>query len=242
MKELKLFVILCFLIVAASCAQQKRYVEYTVKQGETIKSIAQRLDMKTRDLLRLNPDVGRRPEPNTVIIIPNKNFKKETVSEEIITEKIDSTKTEEKLVDIDELKKNFVIHQVKKGDTFYSLTRFYNVTEDEIKSLNPQLSEGLKLDMILKIKPISEEDEILIYNDTIQQDASVRLAMLLPFRAIEYDTIEAKDIFKTNVLVNITTDLYLGAAIAVDSLKKQGVKIQLDIFDTGKKNTKIDIF
>jgi len=240
MKRFKLLIVLCLLVVASSCAQQKKYISYSVKRGETMKSIAKRLEMKTRDLLRLNPDVGRRPSPNTTIIIPNKDFK-ETVTNEVITEKIDSVVVHEKeVIDIEELKKNFVIHQVKKGDTFYSLTRFYNVTEEEIKALNPELSEGLKLDTFIKIKPVADEEEVLIYQDSIQDDAKVRLAMLLPFRAIEYDTIEGKDIFKKNTLANITTDLYLGASVAVDSLRDQGVDINIDLFDTGRKNTKID--
>lgn len=239
MRGFKLFVLLFFVVVATSCGQQKKYISYTVKKGETIKSIAKRLDMKTKDLLRLNPDVGRRPSPNTVIIIPNKDFK-ESTTEELVTEKIDSLNTKDNVIDIDELKKTFVVHQVKKGDTYYSLTRFYNVSENELKELNPELSEGLKLDMILKIKPLEDEDEIVIYQDTIQENARVKLAMLLPFRAIEYDTIEGKDIFKTNTLANITTDLYLGASVAVDSLRKQGLDIELSVFDTGRKNTKID--
>ncbi len=240
MKGFKAFIILCFLVIATSCAQQKKYISYTVQRGETMKTIAKRLDIKTKDLMRLNPDVGRRPRPNTVIIIPNKNYSEEKVNEDLITEKIDSTEVEKTIIDVDELKKNFVIHQVKKGDTFYSLTRFYNVTEDEIKALNPEMTEGLQTDMYLKIKPVSDEDEIVIYQDTIQEDASVRLAMLLPFRAADYDTIPGQDIFKSNTLANITTDLYLGASVAVDSLRNQGLDVNIDLFDTGRKNTKID--
>lgn len=240
MRGFKLLVILFFVFVATSCGQQKKYISYTVKKGETMKSIAKRLDIKTKDLLRLNPDVGRRPQPDSVIIIPNKDFNTSTITDEVITEKIDSTNVVEKEIDVDELKKSFVVHQVKKGDTFYNLTRFYNVSEDELKELNPELSEGMKLDMILKVKPIENEEEIVIYQDTIQENSSVKLAMLLPFRAIEYDTIEGKDIFKTNRLANITTDLYLGASIAVDSLRNQGIDISISVFDTGRKNTKLD--
>ena len=61
--------------------------------------------------------------------------------------------------------------------------------------------------------------------------------MLLPFRAIEYDTIEGKDIFKSSRLANITTDLYLGASIAVDSLRTQGININLSLFDTGRRGS-----
>ena len=41
-------------------------------------------------------------------------------------------------------------------------------------------------------------------------------------------------------MANITTDLYLGASVAADSLKTQGVDIDITVFDTGRKNTKID--
>jgi len=243
MKGFKLFFVLFFALVITSCGQQRKYISYTVKQGETMKDIAKKLDIKTKDLLRLNPDVGRRPDANTIIIIPNKQFVKEQDKEVVdntITTPIDSLDVEKKEIDLEELKKNFVIHKVKKGDTFYNLTRFYNVSEQELRDLNPELSEGLKLEMILKVKPVEDEEEIVIYQDTIQENASVRLAMLLPFRAVEYDTIEAKDIFKTNALANITTDLYLGALLAVDSLRNQGVEVELSLFDTGRKNTKID--
>lgn len=200
-----------------------------------MKSIAKRLDMKTKDLMRLNPDVGRRPSPSTIIIIPNKNYTDPTTT---ITEKKDTVVVKD-VVDIEALKKSFVVHKVAKGDTFYSLTRFYNVSESELKALNPELSEGLKLDMILKIKTITDEDVVLMYKDTLQK-SEVSIAMLLPFRAVEYDTIEGKDIFKTNTLANITTDLYLGADIAVDSLQKQGLSVNLQLYDTGRKNQKID--
>ena len=94
--------------------------------------------------------------------------------------------------------------------------------------------------MLLKIKPIDDEDLLELYKDTIEEDAVVKLAMMLPFRAIEYDTIDAKDIFKTNRLANITTDIYLGASIALDSLKKLGIDIELSVYDTGRKDTKLD--
>ena len=136
---------------------------------------------------------------------------------------------------------DFVLHKVEKGDTFYNLTRAYNVSKAQLNQLNPSIdSLGLQLDMLLKIKPVADEDLLVLYRDTIQENTVVKLAMLLPFRAIEYDTIDAKDIFKTKKLVNITTDIYLGASVAIDSLHSLGVDIELSVFDTGKKDTKLD--
>jgi len=245
MKSLKLVLLLFFLTFAVSCGQQKKYIEYKVKKGETMRTIAKRLDMKTRDLLRLNPDVGRRPNANTVIIVPNKkgvvakdDLKKE---KEIVVQK-DENKEESAIEnDTDATFKGFVTHKVKKGDTFYSLTRFYNVTEEDLKALNPVLSEGLKLGQIIKIKKIESENESekTLYFDDIKEGIHLKVALLLPFRAKKYDTLSPEKIFKKNKLTNIVADFYLGAALAIDSLKKQGVKISLQVYDTEKKNTKI---
>ena len=240
MREFKIIIILFFVVIATSCAQQKKYISYTVKKGETLKIIAKRIGIKTKELMRLNPDTGRKPAPETLIIIPNNGYKS-PIANNILDKLNDSITTEANIAVKDTLANTFVLHKVSKGDTFYNLTRAYNVSEEELKILNPLLDvSGLQLEMLLKIKPIEEENNILIYKDTIQENPSLKLAMMLPFRAIEYDTIEAKDIFKNNRLVNITTDIYLGASMAVDSLMKLGIDIELSVFDTGRKDTKLD--
>ena len=241
MRKFKILIILFFVVIASSCGQQKKYISYTVKKGETLKGIAKRLGIKTKDLLILNPDIGRKPVPETLIIIPNNEYQQieetaipvENNNSIIVSEEI--PEEEEEIIN------DFILHKVQKGDTFYNLTRAYNVSKDQLNQLNPSIdSLGLQLDMLLKIKPIEDEDLLVLYRDTIQENAVVKLAMMLPFRAIEYDTIDAKDIFKTNRLVNITTDIYLGASVAIDSLKKLGIDIELSVFDTGRKDTKLD--
>ena len=240
MREFKIIIILFFVVIVSSFGQQKKYISYTVKKGETIKGIAKRLGIKTKDLLSLNPEIGRKPVPETLIIIPNKEYlQKNEIASSV--EKNNATVKLDEVTEGEELINDFILHKVAKGDTFYNLTRAYNVSKDQLNQLNPSIdSIGLQLDMLLKIKPIEDKDLLLLYRDTIQENAVVKLAMMLPFRAIEYDTIDAKDIFKTNRLVNITTDIYLGASIALDSLKKLGVDIELSVFDTGRKDTKLD--
>ena len=141
------------------------------------------------------------------------------------------------------LKKEFVIHQVKKGDTFYSLTRFYNVTEKELNFLNPELVNGLKVGQVIKVKPIENEKENEIYKDVIERTSAINVALLMPFKAQDLDTLSTKEIFSRsnskNRLANIVTDFYLGADVAIDSLRKQGININLEIYDTGKKQSKV---
>ena len=240
MRKSILCIVLFCLGIAVSFGQQNNYINYTVKEGETIKLIAKRLGVKTKDLLALNPGVSRKPAPETVIIVPNDQIQPETfIDEGVLLQEIDSTDAQ--IVIVEEPKETHVVHKVLERDTYHSLIRHYNVSEKELKTLNPILEiEGLQVGTVLKIKPIEDENQVVIYSDSIRENASVKLAMMLPFRAIEYDTLESKDIFKNNKLVNITTDMYLGASVAIDSLRNLGINLELSVFDTGRKNTKLD--
>ena len=246
MRELKLILFLCLLTFAVSCGQQKKYVEYKVAEGETIRSIASKLDMKTKDLRRLNPDVRRRPAPNTIIIVPNTkslataNAQKKALNAKALDSIVVLVETDSIALAAVNDAKNFLIHEVKKGDTFYNLTRFYNVSQEALISLNPELSEGLKLFQKIKVKSIKDNvNEAVVYSDEIGENVSLKVALLLPFRVSEYDTVAADDIFDNSRLATYVTDFYMGAELAVDSLRLQGVDIELNVYDTERNSSKI---
>jgi LysM repeat protein len=246
MRELKLLLFFCLLTFAVSCGQQKKYVEYKVGKGETMRSIARKLDIKTKDLRRLNPDVKRRPSPNTIIIVPNTKLaatatdQKEIFRAKQLESIVALVETDSIALDAADDVKKFLIHEVNKGDTFYNLTRFYNVSQEALISLNPELSEGLKLFQKIKVKRIKENaKEAVVYNDEIGEDISLKVALLLPFRISEYETVSADDIFENSRLANYVTDFYLGAELAIDSLRLQGVAIELNVYDTERNSSEI---
>jgi LysM repeat protein len=222
-----------------------------VKEGETMKLIASNLDMKTRDLLRLNPDVGRNPEANTVIVVPNKKMAKTTtkvintpvVVDDVIKEEVEEQIKVKDSVNnyLEDLKKQFILHEVKPKETIYGLKRFYNISEEDLFTLNPELSEGLKIGQFIKIKTIEEGGVIenLRYEDFIKPGISLKVALMLPFKTKNYDSIDSKDIFEKSKLANIVTDFYLGVEIAIDSLQKQGINVALNVIDTQDKKSKI---
>ena len=161
MKHLKLFIFLCILTFTVSCGQQKRFIQYKVQKGETISAIASKLNMKTEDLLRLNPDSTGEPGVNSFIVVPEKklnNYKnkiKENSEEIIASLSKEDNILNEKARLLEELKEKFVIYEVKKGDTFYNFKKNFNLTRGQLLILNPELVEGLKVGQILKIKEIS---------------------------------------------------------------------------------------
>lgn len=250
MKYIKLWVFLGVLTFTVSCGQQKRYIQYKVKSGETMSTIAEKLNMKTKDLLRLNPDFTETPKPNSFIVVPESKydaFKNTQIKNGVAIEEIDTTSETNLLSEkermLAELKEKFDVYEVKKGDTFYSLEKRFKVTRGELLLLNPELKEGLKEGTILKIKEIeiiTEENNGIFYEDYIKSYQAIKLSLLLPFRGDLYDvdTLAPKDIFLTNAgLVNIATDFYLGAELAVDSLRNQGLSIDFNVFDTGARRS-----
>lgn len=55
--------------------------------------------------------------------------------------------------------KQYYMHHVKRGETLYSLSKTYHVTEAEIIRLNPEINElGLQADMVIGI-PVVIVDE-----------------------------------------------------------------------------------
>ena len=342
MNKIKFFAFTLILVLLFSCSQQKRYISYKVKEGETIRDIAERINVKKTDLIRLNPDIGETPSTNSVIIIPNPEYQKkipliqesktDTTTQQSesnegsvtenntetentnqlpdstqivrtvfeykthtiqpgetvyrITKKYNISKNEliklnpqfprikdnyfdvgqvikvkvaEKkvfYVSREEDLKNHVTHEVKSKETVYGLTRFYNISKDDLIRLNPEypeiIDDNLGIGQILRIRPIEEKldtDEVsTMYLDSIVESNSIKLALLLPFRAKEYDSVSYKDIFdkKKNKkskgaarLANIVTDFYMGAEMAIDSLKKEGVNVDVSVFDTGNRGKNI---
>lgn len=55
--------------------------------------------------------------------------------------------------------KQFYMHHVKKGQTLYSISRAYQVSEDEITKMNPEIKEvGLQANMVLGIPVVVSEE------------------------------------------------------------------------------------
>ena len=248
MKHLKIFIFLSILTFTVSCGQQMRFIQYKVQKGETMGKIAQKLGMKTPDLIRLNPDVLGELVPNSFIVVPLKKLKilkskLKGIANQVVSDSIaDSAYLNDTKGLLDEFKEKFIVYEVKKGDTFYALNKAFEVSRGELLLLNPELSEGLKVGMILKIKEIPAQNvtDEFFYSDYIDPGTDLKVALLLPFRTDKYsnDTLTLKEIFTRNsTLVNIATDFYLGAEVAIDSLRGKGIDIQLNVFDTEGRNS-----
>jgi LysM repeat protein len=145
--------------------------------------------------------------------------------------------------------KTYKLHTVVKDDSFYSLTRNYHVSKESLWRLNPELKEGLRLGMVLKLWRKRNIDNTLqstrnLLKDSIVNSKTIDVALLFPFKFRKNDTLTKEQLFSSKgKLENIVTDFYLGAEIAIDSLKHQGLSINLKVFDSeNNKDCILDYF
>ncbi|WP_170854701.1 LysM peptidoglycan-binding domain-containing protein [Cellulophaga fucicola] len=134
------FLVIC-LVTASSYAQ--KYKTHPVKRGESLESISKTYNVAIDDILIYNKEIkkGQKLSPNTILIVPM-DKKMAAVTASLLEEK---AVEQEKPI-------RFIEHKAKKRETLYSLSKEYNVTEDDIKRYNKQLySEQLKKGTVLKI-------------------------------------------------------------------------------------------
>ncbi|MDP2088286.1 MAG: LysM peptidoglycan-binding domain-containing protein [Flavobacteriaceae bacterium] len=285
MKKYFLIVLMFLLTLYYVEAQTKKYVSYTVKKGETIKSIAKDLNISPKELYELNPDIDRKPKENTVILIPathvvetpsttiqyhvqpketlyNIAKRYQTTIEEIIKLNpilVDGLKdgqiilipgansavgqTEKK----EEISAKKIIHIIEKGDTFYNVTKRYQISEEELIAQNPILKDGFNIGVELHIitdKKIetnfSQPKQIVKtpMNIAFKSGKSVNAVLMMPFKLNEIEDV-AIHFNNSTSLLNIAAEFYQGAMIAIDSLRNQGAAINLKSFDSENNDEKI---
>ena len=299
MNKIKGSFLLLFLVSIMAFAQQKKYVPYTVKQGESIKSIAKNYDISTRDLLKLNPDVDRKPNAGVVIIVPNESFGKQEVGSvrstanpksdkyfyEVLPketlfgiskkfnvsiseinaanpELIHGLKSGMKLIVPNKVpvqdNESFVLHTVVKDDTVFNLSKRYQVSQSDLFKLNLSLNDGLKLGMVLKIKPIQgnpivdieekteandelfDEDETGLFIENLDLNKRINVAIMLPYQLSKLnDSIKNESFGKNNALLSIATDFHMGAEMAIDSLRRKGLMLNVKYFDSENSISKL---
>ena len=117
-----IYILSVVLLFGCVSAKAQNYKTHKVQSGETIEQIAAKYSVTKSQIYALNPDARKEVKVNSVLIIPNGKAVQAT-----------PTLTEVKTLD------GFKTHKVKRKETLYSLSKKYNVEQEEIKKHNPDL-------------------------------------------------------------------------------------------------------
>ncbi|MBN1183579.1 MAG: LysM peptidoglycan-binding domain-containing protein [Bacteroidales bacterium] len=188
--------------------EKDKYIYHIIQQGETLYSLTQRYQITQKEIELHNPEVKYDAlQVNQVIKIPRK-IAAEQPKTSVVPE--DSA---------------FIYYRVKKKETLYSLTKRFNVTEEQLKAANEDLKHGvLKEGQIIRIpkaidtahttvyvQPVDslllvETDTMVVNIDSLRalcdsfnykaNPVSFNVAVMLPFCLNERDLILNEDIGK----------------------------------------------
>ncbi|MDG1014616.1 MAG: LysM domain-containing protein, partial [Flavobacteriaceae bacterium] len=136
----------------------------------------------------------------------------------------------------------FSYYTVKASEGFYRLEKKLGLSKELLLSLNPELENvGLKFGMVLKVPKFAIKNiENAFVSTTSPRDSLIDLspkniALLLPFKTKSIDTNSlnrARKQLRRDGYINVSTDFYSGAIVAIDSAKQLGISVNLDVFDT----------
>lgn len=193
---------------------------YIVKPKEGKWRVAYKFGITVSELEALNPGIGESLQDGQQVNVPN-----------IVDAK-------EKQID-----ERYSYYKVLPKEGFYRLKLKLGLDQEQIESLNPDLKEtGLIEDMVLKIpytnKYLGGEGgaatKVSLENRIIDTKTK-HLAVMLPFRLnrVSFDSIQnTKHSIKTDPYLGASLDFYSGVLVALDSLKKLGVSLKVDVYDT----------
>ncbi len=216
---------------------QNRLHFHTIQAGETLYRITQKYQVSADIICRANPGLSAENfRTGQVIVIP-------------MTEQVTTPAPVAPVQEVKEDKKETTspcreMHKVKRKETIFSISRMYGISEKELIDANPELkTEKLKkgkflcipykkqLGLVIKTPERTPSNEELFTKSqpATKELGSIDAALVLPFQ------LDAAGGQQTLML-----EYYEGFLLAVDSLKKQGVSINLHVYDTGERTASVD--
>jgi LysM repeat protein/ABC-type branched-subunit amino acid transport system substrate-binding protein len=194
--------------------------KHLVKEKEGLFRIAIQYKTTIDNLKKMNPDLGGL-KPGMLINVP-------IIAQEETSDLLD--------------------YQVPSKMGMYSLTRMTGLSKDSLISLNPELKDGLKAGMTIKIpNNIATNSSVLFTEDyatvdlldSINNYRPQRMAVMLPLSLHKVNEgFENRDQLLEDKTARIAVDFLSGMQVARDSALTLGLQVEYDVYDTQKSKDK----
>jgi LysM repeat protein len=216
-------------------------VYHTVLPKETKYSIAKKYDITIEELERKNPEIVANLTVGYELLIKGNGVKPvaKTIPAEVkaVRAKPVAKSAPEPV--------HYIDYTVKPKETFYSLSKMFGLTQQQLVELNPDLSAGVQEGMVLKVPSKSNQiavnsakQKVVLTKKNSQEKKT--LVLLFPFNIAKNggDTITSNvNKLNNDKFLNMTLDFYSGAMMAIDSAKQVGVSMDVKIFDSNETKT-----
>lgn len=136
---------------ASSGDADTNFVAHTVKDDQTLYSIARTYGVEMSDIRKANPQMGEVIKLGQVLRIPlHKKKQREREEEQTPAEML----------------KNYYVIKIEPKQTAYSISKQFDISLDSIYTLNPGAEDGLQIGQFLKLpKNRQPEDEAIVQKE-----------------------------------------------------------------------------
>lgn len=194
---------------------------HIVKKGETVYSISKQYGISQDALVSRNPGIDTELQEGKMLIIPpvfQSNSFVEPEQNQAPSHKI---------------------HIVKQEETIFGICKQYQITQEDLIKANPDVANGLMAGKILRIPLNATEVAEINTADSIstslekvfnsEPKTSIECALALP-----WNFAKVTETSKIDANTERFIEFYNGMLLAVDTLRKTGLNINLRVYDSGK--------
>ncbi|HNX43199.1 MAG TPA: LysM peptidoglycan-binding domain-containing protein [Bacteroidales bacterium] len=236
-------------------ASKQQFIEHEVSKKETLYGISKQYGVTVDDLIKANPSMTEL-KTGMILKVPVIQAAKPTVEAE---------KKKEPEPPAPGVSGDGLI-EVKQGQTLYSIEKQYNISEEELLRLNPELKDGLKTGQTIRLREnagIMQKGKTVLpgqeksgKTETVSNAVSAKpfvknsgrvfeVALLLPLRLEMADSIIKTPVEKLPELNKYKTfdffQFYAGAMIALDTLEKEGYRINFHVYDADSEKDTLKV-
>lgn len=192
---------------------------YTVQSKDNYYKLSRKFNLSQKELFALNPGLEEKGlQVGDVIKVKGLSSSGSVKSEPTATAVSQTTSTP--TYSTPSVADDYVTYTVQEGDTVFGLLNRFGITLDGLLSLNPNLSQGLKAGMVLKIKKL---DSAYVK----KSGDALNVVLMLPFG---FDSGDSK-------YRNLSLDFLAGVKLAIERNAKKGQSLDIKVIDAGNEKS-----
>ncbi|MBP7173382.1 MAG: LysM peptidoglycan-binding domain-containing protein [Cloacibacterium sp.] len=190
---------------------------YKVQPKDTYYGITKKFGISLKKLYALNPGLEEKGlQPGSIVVVKGEEPQKETKDTVLQEEKPKQEKPNTTVA----AQEDYVTYTVQNGDTLFGISNKFNVSFEQLMTLNPSLSNGLKEGMVLKIKKVDIQY-------VKKSGDALSVVLMLPFG---FDAGDSK-------YRGLATEFLAGAKLAIERNAKSGQKLEIKVIDAGSETS-----
>ena len=192
---------------------------YTIQAKDNYYKLSRKFNLSQKELFALNPGLEEKGLKAGDIIQVKGMTSSEAVKSEPAATAVSET-TSASTYSTTSVADDYVTYTVQDGDTVFGLLNKFGITLDGLLTLNPNLSQGLKTGMVLKIKKLDSEY-------VKKSGDALNVVLMLPFG---FDSGDSK-------YRNLSLDFLAGAKLAIERNAKKGQGLDIKVIDAGNERS-----